>query len=181
MPPLILETPNLILRVPIEADLDAWARLDADEQAMRFLSGPRSRAQAWMGLAAAVGMWALRGFGLFSVLDRASGLWIGRVGPWVPEGAPGTEIGRALAPAEWGRGYATEAANAAIGWAFDQLGWTQVIHCIEAENLASIRVAQRLGSCWCREEPSAYGKIVQIYGQSRVEWRARQPGPAVAS
>jgi RimJ/RimL family protein N-acetyltransferase len=167
--------------MPIEADLDAWARLDADEQAMRFLGGPRSRAQAWMGLAAAVGMWQLRGFGLFSVLDRASGQWLGRVGPWVPEGAPGTEIGWALASAEWGRGHATEAAMAAVGWAFDRLGWTEVIHCIEAENLASIGVAQRLGSRWRREEPNAYGKIVQIYGQSGADWRARQPGPAVAS
>jgi RimJ/RimL family protein N-acetyltransferase len=170
----ILETQNLMPRIPIEADLEGWARLDADERAMRFIGGKRTRADAWMSLAAATGMWALRGFGLFSVVDKATGQWIGRVSPWVPEGAPGTEVGWTISPSEWGRGRAAEAATSAIDWAFDHLGWTDVIHCIDAENLASIALAQRLGSTWSGEYSGADGKPLQIYGQSQAAWRARR-------
>ena len=172
---MLIETPNLVLRIPGEADFDAWAALDADALAMRFIGGPRSRAEAWMGLAAAVGMWSLRGCGLFSVLERETGNWIGRVGPWYPEGALSTEIGWALARNAWGKGRATEAAAAAMGWAFDTLGWTEVIHCIAAGNHASIAVAERLGSHWRRDAVDAYGETVRIYGQSREDWRRPTP------
>lgn len=124
-------------------------------------------------MATAAGMWALRGYGLFSVIERASGRWVGRVGPWVPEGALGTEVGWAIAPDAWGKGYATEAAEAAIGWAFDTLGWREVIHCIDAPNTASIAVAERLGSAWLRQAREADGKLVEIYGQSAEAWRGR--------
>ena len=65
-----------------------------------------------------------------------------------------------------------EAAHAAIAWAFDALGWTDVIHCIDAPNAASIAVAERLGSNWLRADREAGGKEVQIYGQDRDAWRA---------
>jgi RimJ/RimL family protein N-acetyltransferase len=169
----MLETPRLLLRAPLEADLDGWAGFDGDERATRFFAGPRSRAQAWSEMATAAGMWALRGYGLFSVIERSSGRWIGRVGPWVPEGAIGTEVGWAIAPEAWGKGYATEAAEAAIGWAFATLDWSEVIHCIDAPNTASIAVAERLGSAWRRQESEAGGKLVEIYGQSAVAWRGR--------
>jgi RimJ/RimL family protein N-acetyltransferase len=173
MNPVRMETKNLILRPPVEADLAGWAALDADPGATRFIGGQRCRAQSWLGLATAAGMWSLRGYGLFSVLRKADGRWIGRVGPWVPEGAIGTEIGWALGRDFWGAGYAAEAATAAIGWAFDQLGWTDVIHCIDGDNVASIKLALKLGSAWQREHRDADGRPVQIHGQSRESWRAR--------
>lgn len=168
-----IETERLVLRPPTEQDFDAWAALDADERAVKFIGGLESRTGSWTGLATAAGMWSLRGCGLFSVLEKASGAWVGRVGPWVPEGARGTEVGWAISPAAWGKGYATEAAAAAVGWAFDQLSWTEVIHCIDHDNLASIAVAERLGSSWLRQDQEADGKTVQVYGQSREAWRSR--------
>lgn len=162
-----LHTSRLILRPPVEDDLDAWAMLDADEVATRFIGGVQGRAGSWQGLATAVGMWSLRGCGLFSVLERDTGAWVGRVGPWIPEGAIGTEIGWAIARPGWGKGYATEAAAAAMAWAFGHLGWTQVIHCIDHDNAASIAVAHRLGSAWLGADREADGKEVQVYGQSR--------------
>jgi RimJ/RimL family protein N-acetyltransferase len=170
-----LSTRRLMLRPPIEEDLDGWAALDADADATRFIGGPQDRAQSWQGLATAAGMWALRGLGLFSVLERDTGRWVGRVGPWVPEGAIGAEVGWAIAPAAWGKGYAVEAAAAAIDWAFDHLDWTQVIHCIDAPNTPSIAVATRLGSSWLRADREADGKAVEVYGQSRDQWRAARP------
>ncbi len=167
-----LETARLLLRPPIDQDLDGWAGLDADARAVEFIGGLRTRNQAWMDMATAAGMWSLRGCGLFSVIEKDTGHWVGRVGAWLPEGAIGTEVGWAISPTAWGKGYATEAAHAAIAWTFDALGWTDVIHCIDAPNAASIAVAERLGSTWLRADHEAGGKDVQIYGQSRDAWRA---------
>lgn len=170
----VLRTDRLLLRPPTEADFEAWAALDADAEAMRFIGGVQSRQDSWQGLATAAGMWSLQGCGLFSVIARDTGAWVGRVGPWVPEGAIGTEVGWAIARPGWGKGYATEAATAAITWAFEALGWTEVIHCIDAPNAASIAVAERLGSKWLRSDREADGKAVEVYGQDRAAWAARQ-------
>lgn len=170
--PFKIETKRLVLRPPEERDLEGWAALDSDERAVKFLGGPMSRVDSWQGLATAAGMWSLRGCGLFSVLEKTTDTWIGRLGPWFPEGALGTEIGWAISPAAWGKGYATEGAQAAMSWAFDRLGWTDVIHCIDEDNLASIAVAERLGSTWLRADREADGKAVQVYGQTREAWRS---------
>lgn len=172
MTSLRLETSRLILRPPVEEDLDGWAGLDADARAVGFIGGLRTRNQAWMDMATAAGMWSLRGCGLFSVIEKDTGRWVGRVGPWLPQGAIGTEVGWAISPTVWGKGYATEAAHAAIAWAFDHLGWTDVIHCIDSPNAASIALAERLGSAWLRAAQEPDGKEVQVYGQSRDTWRA---------
>jgi RimJ/RimL family protein N-acetyltransferase len=113
---------------------------------------------------------------MFSVIEKASGLWVGRVGPWVPEGWPGTEVGWAIAKPAYGKGYATEAATAAIDWAFEALGWTDVIHCIDPENIASQRVAERLGSTnrGRGRMPEPYEEHpVDIWGQTRDQWLGR--------
>ncbi len=73
----------------------------------------------------------------------------------------------------WGKGYATEGAAAAIDWAFTTLGWTEVIHCIDAQNLASVAVALRLGSHYQRSArlPAPFESLeVDVWGQSREEW-----------
>jgi RimJ/RimL family protein N-acetyltransferase len=163
----VLSTERLVLRPPTEADFEAWAGFDADARATAFFGGPIGRAAAWTNLATVAGMWALRGYGLFSVFEAQGGRWVGRVGPWAPEGHPGTEVGWALTPSAWGRGYATEAARAAMAWAFDSLGWTEIIHCIDPANTASIAVAERLGSRKLREQQKD-GALVAIYGQSRL-------------
>ena len=78
--------------------------------------------------------------------------------------------------ASWGRGYAPEAAVAAIDWAFDTLGWDEVIHTIAENNDNSRAVARKLGSTLLRmgELPPPYNdKPMQIWGQSREQWRKR--------
>ena len=123
-------------------------------------------------MATNAGMWALRSCGLFTVIEKISGRWIGRVGPWNPEGAT-AEIGWAILPSEWGKGYAAEGAQAAINWAIDSLGWQQISHCIDAENFASIALAHKLGSEWLRTDRDAQGKVTQVYGQTSENWRSR--------
>ncbi len=163
------------MRPPVELDFDAWAQFDADEDATRFFGGPKGRATAWEMFATTAGMWSLRGCGLFSVFLKQSGEWVGRVGPWKPEGAT-AEIGWAILPSCWGKGFATEAAEAAIDWTLSNLRWEQINHCIDADNSASIAVAKRLGSTWLHSAVDAQGKPTQVYGQSAKAWLARPRG-----
>ena len=172
-----LETERLLLRPPGAEDFDAWAGLMADPDAARFIGGPMSRPPTWRNMCTVTGAWAIRGFSNFSIVEKATGRWIGRAGPWQPEGWPGAEIGWALDTSAWGKGYATEAAARCIDWAFDALGWDDVVHVIAPANAASIRVALRLGSQ--RRGPTRLPEpfetvTVDLYGQDRAAWRSRR-------
>lgn len=175
----ILETGRLLLRPPEPEDFDAFAEYMADEESMRHIGGVQARSAAWRGFCQLAGAWYLQGFSMFSVISKADGRWIGRVGPWKPEGWPGTEVGWGIARAYCNKGYATEAAIASINWAFESLGWDEVIHVIKPENQASVAVARRLGS---RNRgrgqlpPPYQDSVVEIWGQTRKEWEARHAG-----
>ncbi|TMQ08283.1 MAG: GNAT family N-acetyltransferase [Deltaproteobacteria bacterium] len=156
IPGLTLETDRLVLRPPQAEDFPAWVAFSADEETMRYLGGAQSASGAWRGFCTVAGAWSVRGFSMFSVIEKATGRWVGRLGPWMPEGWPGTEVGWGLAREVWGRGYATEGARATIDYAFDVLGWTDVIHCIEPDmgdsgagqgltgDVATVSVARRI-------------------------------------
>jgi RimJ/RimL family protein N-acetyltransferase len=172
-----LETERLVLRPPNGADFDAYARFAADPQAMQFLGGVQSRTVAWRALAQIAGAWLVNGFSMFSILEKESGRWIGRGGPWMPESWPGHEIGWGIVPEAQRKGYAKEASSAAIDWAFDALGWNAIIHCIDPRNSASIATARSLGSSLQRSgvtAPEPFVATWDIYGQSKEEWRARR-------
>ena len=173
---LQLETPRLLLRLPRQEDFEAWAAFLADVEATRHLGGVQPRPVAWRGLAAMVGAWHLKGFAMFSVVEKDTGQWVGRVGPWQPEGWPGTEVGWGIAREFWGKGYAPEGATAAIDWAFEHLGWTEVIHCIDPGNVNSQGVARKLGSSILRHAvlPPPIGESVDVWGQTREQWKARR-------
>ena len=86
----MIETERLILReIDPERDFEAWARSMADENTVRYLgTRPMSRAEAWRSMAHVIGHWKIRGYGFFSLESKATGEWVGRVGPWNPEGWP---------------------------------------------------------------------------------------------
>lgn len=180
LPTPVLETDRLILRVPTADDFDAWAASCADPEVMLHLGGVQPRPMAWRNMAAMTGAWIIRGFSMFSVTEKSSGRWVGRLGPWQPEGWPGTEVGWGLVREAWGKGYATEGAAAAIDWAFDTLGWTEVIHTIAPQNRGSVAVAERLGSRLLRRNVDLPAPLqdhrIDVWGQSREEWRARRTG-----
>ncbi|HEY4863629.1 MAG TPA: GNAT family N-acetyltransferase [Xanthobacteraceae bacterium] len=172
-----LETDRLLLRPPAAEDFDAWAEFCADEAVARFLGGVLDRAGAWRNMCIMTGAWTVRGFSVFSVIEKSSGRWIGRVGPWQPEGWPGTEVAYSLVREAWGKGYAYESVAAAVDWAFRDLGWSEVIHCIVPENEKSRRVAARLGARILRKArlPAPLNFETDIWGQTQDEWRARHP------
>ena len=171
-----LETDRLILRPPQLEDLDRWAEFAADPEATRYLGGPMARQMAWRALMSMAGSWQLLGYAMFSVIEKSTGRWIGRLGPWYPEGWPGTEVGWAIGREHWGKGYAPEGSAASIDWAFDNLGWSDVVHSIAPDNLPSIRVAEKLGSRNLgpsKLPPPFESSVIDLWGQSREEWRRR--------
>jgi RimJ/RimL family protein N-acetyltransferase len=176
-PAPILETERLILRVPAAEDFEPWAAFAADPEVMRYLGGAQARSVAWRGICTVAGSWTIRGFGMLSVIEKATGRWVGRLGPWQPEDWPGTEVGWGLAREAWGKGYATEGAAACMDYAFDALGWSEAIHTIEPGNAGSQAVAKRLGSTlWgpSKMPPPYEDSVVETWGQTREQWRARR-------
>jgi RimJ/RimL family protein N-acetyltransferase len=142
--PRTLQTGRLVLRPFCESDLDVLARLYADERFMRYIGPVAGRDDSWRHLAQMLGHWELRGYGLWAVEHQ--GRLVGRIGLYRPEGWPDLEVGWALAPALWGRGFAIEGARAALDQAALVLGRPDPVSVIHPDNAASIRVAERLGA-----------------------------------
>jgi RimJ/RimL family protein N-acetyltransferase len=168
-----LQTDRLTLRMLRESDLDAYAEMCADAEVMRHIGDgqPMARPMAWRNLAMMVGHWSLRGYGLWAAEERSSGVLVGRIGFWNPEGWPGFELGWMLRRAYWGQGYATEGARTALRFAFMQLGQPQVISLIHPENAASIRVAKRLGERLLGPT-EVMGRPALVYRITQEEWEA---------
>ncbi|ANY20649.1 hypothetical protein A6F68_02147 [Tsuneonella dongtanensis] len=173
----VLFTERLILRVPEAADLDGFAEMGADEESMRYIGGHGPRATAWRVLSTIRGAWDITSYSMFSVIERETGEWVGRVGPWEPEGWPGHEIGWGVHKKFAGKGYAYEAAVASMDFAFDVLGWDKVIHIIDPANVRSVALAKRLGSANLgpTRMPAPFDdKAVDAWGQTADQWRARR-------
>lgn len=143
-----LSTPRLRMRGFQPDDLDAYAEMMSDAEVARYIGDgkPLERADAWRQMAIFTGHWALRGFGIWVVEERATGLFLGRIGFWQPEGWPGFELAYTLARQNWRKGFAREGARAALEYGRDTLGRHDIISLIRPANLPSIRVAEALGA-----------------------------------
>ena len=172
----VLETPRLVLRAPQLSDFDAWAAFVADSVAAEHLGGVQDRHTGYRQLTSVAGAWLVRGFSMFSVIERETGAWVGRVGPWMQDGWPGTEVGWGIAREAWGKGYATEAAEAAIAFAFEKLNWTEVIHLVSPKNVRSQAVAKRVGATLrgpSKLPPPFDKEPIELWSQTREQWAAR--------
>jgi RimJ/RimL family protein N-acetyltransferase len=171
-----LETERLVLREWRAGDFDVLAGFYADEETMRYLGGTMDRNDAWRALASSIGHWTLRGYGTWAVERKADGALMGRVGMIHPEGWPQVECGWTLGRAYWGQGYASEAAEAALRYAFLTQPVERMISCIDPENMASQSVARRVGeSKGERMALRIAGKDfpVDIWSITRGEWLQR--------
>ena len=145
-------------------DLDAFVEIHEDPEVLRYLTtlGHASgRAAGWRVIAMLLGHWQLRGYGQWTVVEKATRQIIGRVGPWHPEGWPGIELGWIIRRSHWNLGFATEAAEGLLGWALDQPGVKRVAATIPPWNSQSIRVAEkigmkRIGTTWDEEVGEVY-------------------------
>lgn len=169
----VLETARLRLRGWRSDDILQYSNLVGDPDTARFITRtgkPYNSSQAWAEVAFFVGHWQMLGYGMFVVEERDSGDFLGRVGALQPPGWPALEVAWALAPSSRGKGFATEAARAAIAWLFRGLGIDRVISVIHPDNHPSQSVAMRLGEDRSNEQFSPFGEICDVWQVTRATW-----------
>jgi RimJ/RimL family protein N-acetyltransferase len=155
IPPFVIpttETERLIMRGHRLEDFADCLALWTDPESTQFIGGkPLTREEVWVRVLRYVGHWSLLGFGYWIVTEKETGRFVGEVGfgnfkrdiePSL-DGMP--EIGWVLAPDSRGKGYATEAARAAIAWGDAHFGSPRTACIIAPENEPSIRVAEKCG------------------------------------
>ncbi len=146
-----VETERLRLRAFRAGDFASFAAMYADPVVVRHTGAPRSVEQSWSVFLLIPGHWHYLGFGAWVIEEKASGRHIGDVGFTERrrdrganlEGVP--EMGWALVPSSFGKGYATEAVQAALGWGRTHFGPCRVIAVIGTQNTASPRLAEKCG------------------------------------
>jgi len=148
----VIETERLTLRGHRLDDFEALAAMWADPAVARFIGGkPSARDESWARLLRYAGHWQLLGFGYWAVELKEGGRFVGDVGfaNWQRDITPSLEGmpegGWVFVPEAQGRGIASEAVGAALGWMSRRFGGTTTTCIIGAENAASIRVAERNG------------------------------------
>ncbi len=144
-------TERLVLRELRLQDFEAYAAFMADPVATRFLTQTADRRVAWRGFAALSGQWLLNGAGWWGVEVAATGEMVGTVGAFFRETEIGKgsdavlEVGWTVYPAHQRRGYATEAARAALAHGFAHHDVKRAIAYVGTENVASSKVALAIG------------------------------------
>jgi RimJ/RimL family protein N-acetyltransferase len=170
-----LETDRLILRTFEPRDGDAWHALFSDPQVRRYLppSPPPPRERFDEVLERRVAFEREHGFALWAVESKETGALVGQSG-CTPVGGSGPEIELAyhFAPATWNRGYATEAAVAALAHALGPVGLDRVIAIVFPENGASCRVVEKAGMRF--EGTGTYFDIpdLRLYAAEAGWWRS---------
>lgn len=149
MTPYTLETERLLLRQWTTADFAPFAALNSDKRVMAHFPAILSRAQSDALARRCTALIAAQGWGFWALEDKATRQFIGMTGLHRPDMAlpfsPCVEVGWRLAYDAWGKGFATEAASAAIQTGFDLLGVTEIVAFTTVANVRSQAVMQRLG------------------------------------
>ena len=144
-----LPTPRLLLRQWQPSDLEPFALMSSDADVMRYYPAPWSREQSDVFAQRVMRLIDERGWGFWAVEERTAGRFIGFVGLHVPSDklpfSPCVEVGWRLTKPYWGLGYATEAAQSAISFGFQQLRLAELVAFTAVANLKSRAVMERLG------------------------------------
>jgi len=151
-----VETDRLILRAPGAADTGPMLSFLGSERAA-FYGGPMAPSAAWEKFSSYVGQWMLRGYGLYSLALKDTNETIGMAGPYHPEHFPEPEMSWLLTEGRFeGKGYAREACNAVLTHLFTTFGWSSVVSYIDRDNIASRKLAERLGA---KLDPTAQAAV----------------------
>lgn len=163
-PNVILETERLVLRRQTLDDLDDLWALYCDPEITRYIpDAPTSREEAEEEL-----RWHMHGhpkfpqLGLWATIHKESGAFIGRCGllPWTLDGQPEVEVAYTISQAFWGQGLATEAARAILHYGFETLHLARLVSLIDAENIASQKVAEKIGMRFEKEGRDEIGSFL---------------------
>jgi RimJ/RimL family protein N-acetyltransferase len=169
-----IETDRLVLRAPVVADAEAFMAILWDPEVVELKQvtlrePPGGLELAVKNTATMIRQWEQRGYGQWAVIEKATGDLVGCVGfyhpqkPWL-----GVDLGWAILRARRGQGFATEAATAALEWAWRQTAIDQVISLITPGDDRSIRIAVKIGERYLRNDVDpVHGDPVHVYATSR--------------
>lgn len=148
----LLETPDLLLRGPQPTDLLAAVALHQHPKFYRFLGGkPHAQEDVWRRMLGQLGHWAMFGYGAWAIEEKATGCFIGSVGFFdfqrdlTPSLTGTLEAGWTLDPRLHGRGYASQAVQAALAWIMPRFPTARLTCIIDPDNAASLGVAHKFG------------------------------------
>jgi ribosomal-protein-alanine N-acetyltransferase len=167
-----VETVRLRLRPFAREDLAEHIRLYRDPEVTRYLAGgpfaaDEVAARSRRAVERFVTHWEAHGFGVWAVLERASGRLIGQCGLNRLPDRPEVEVLYALERSRWGRGLGPEAARAALRYGFEVAGLDRIVAVVRPENAASRRVLEKLGMS-CEGDVDVYGTRAAYYALDRA-------------
>jgi RimJ/RimL family protein N-acetyltransferase len=152
LPAPVLHSARLTLRMIEPEDHDAYCQLRSTEEIERFIGGkPLTPEQCWERLLRAAGHWHHLDFGYWVVIETQSGRLIGECGfldmhrDLEPSLTGTIEAGWLISPSEQGKGYALEAMQTALSWAYEHFPGRTTSCIISPDNRASINLALKLG------------------------------------
>jgi ribosomal-protein-alanine N-acetyltransferase len=167
----ILETNKLILRHQVLDDLDNLFALYCDPDVRRYIpDAPRNYEEAREELE-----WHMNGhpkhpeLGLWATIHKETNKFIGRCGllPWTIDGQNEVEVAYLISKSYWGQGLGTEVAQAILDYGFDKLNLSRLICLIDEENLASIKVAEKIGMKFEKEGRDEMGPFL-LYSKNKL-------------
>jgi ribosomal-protein-alanine N-acetyltransferase len=184
-----LRTPRLRLRQWVDADLEPFAALNADRDVMQHLPGPLGPQESDALAAVRRAAIAEHGYGMWAVEVIDGAPFVGMVGLAEPEFearfTPAVTVGWRVAREHWGRGYASEAARAAVAFGFESLGLEEILSWTRVTNAASRRVMERIGMT--REAADDFDHPLRspddptrphvLYRLRRADWLRATPAP----
>lgn len=167
---IILETERLILRHLLPEDFEELFALYSDPEIRRYFpDGTLNRQETKEELE-----WFLHGhpnypeLGLWATIHKQTNCFIGRCGllPWTIDGQFEVEVAYLIDKRYWGQGLGTEAAQAVLAYGFQTLGRPRLVCFIDPQNIASIRVAEKIGMTFEKTSQDPDG-IFLVYSQNR--------------
>jgi RimJ/RimL family protein N-acetyltransferase len=178
----LIATERLLLRDWRDTDVDAFAAINADPVVMEYFPQPYTEERTRKFVERIGERWRELGYGLWAVERKDSGRFIGYIGLWPAtfpaHFTPAVEVGWRLAADQWGHGYATEGARAALDHGFDTLGLDEIVSFTSARNLRSIKVMERLGMHRDAADDFAHPNVPDGPLRAHVLYRIRRGGRA---
>lgn len=169
-----VETPRLLLRVPEVADAEAfmgilWDPEVVEQKQVTLREPPAGLDLAMKNTSDMIRQWELRGYGQWSVVEKATGQVIGVVGFYHPQREwPGVDLGWVIHRSRWGHGLATEAATAALGWIWDCTQVNRIVSLIAPDDHRSMRIATKIGERFERADVDPMnGEPVHVFTIAR--------------
>ena len=170
-----LLTPRLLLRAWKQEDADAWFNILQEEGILQYFPNqtPPAREKAEAYITHHLTHWRMRGYGHWAVVNKEDGQVVGWSGlEYLPK-LNETEVAYLLSRRVWGRGFATEAAQASLQFGFESAGLEKIIGLVHPENLGSVHVLEKCGLTFT-DRITLWGMEMSRYGINRLTFKDGQ-------